>query len=62
MTIPTEIRLNIYGFVFEVDIAILEALIFTSQADHKSYKHVTRFARKLEWPLRSYDIQCKHAC
>ena len=37
MTIPTEIRLNIYGFVFGVDTTILEAQYIASENRHFSY-------------------------
>ena len=37
MAIPTEIRLNIYGFVFGVNAAILEAQYIASENQNYSY-------------------------
>jgi hypothetical protein len=37
MTIPIEIHLNIYGFVFGVDTAILEAQYIASENRNYSY-------------------------
>lgn len=51
MIIPTEMRLNIYGFVFGADTAILEGVLlvrieithiyFTSSEHYKSCKHAS---------------------
>jgi hypothetical protein len=58
MTIPIEIRLNIYGFVFGVNTAILEAQCIASENRSCSYLlHKQRSSQILQ----TYDKVCKEA-
>jgi hypothetical protein len=57
MIIPTEIRLNIYGFVFGADTAILEAQYIASE--NRDYSYFTSQATSITNPANMHLIGVK---